>query len=63
MAIGVLCAFSSFYLKSKCDQKINREIFIIEMPQHLERVSNPMTDIMPDPLRRIAITHTQMPSE
>ena len=63
MAIGILCAFVSFYLKSKRDQKINREISIIEIPQHIERVSNPMTDIIPDPLRRIAITHTQMPSE
>uniref|UniRef100_A0A6C0K4G4 Uncharacterized protein n=1 Tax=viral metagenome TaxID=1070528 RepID=A0A6C0K4G4_9ZZZZ len=63
IAIGVLCAFVSFYLKSKRDQKINREISIIEIPQHIEKVRNPMTDIIPDPLRRIAITHTQMPSE
>jgi hypothetical protein len=63
MAIGVLCAFGSVYLKSKQQIKLIREISLTETPQHLERISNPMTDIIPDPLRRITVTHTPTPSE
>uniref|UniRef100_A0A6C0F6R4 Uncharacterized protein n=1 Tax=viral metagenome TaxID=1070528 RepID=A0A6C0F6R4_9ZZZZ len=63
VAIGVLCAFGSVYLKSKQQIKLIREISLTETPQHLERISNPMTDIIPDPLRRIMIEHTPLPSE
>ena len=63
LAIGVLCLFGSLYLKSKQQIKAAREISLTEAPQNLERVRNPMTDIIPDPLRRITITHTPSPSE
>jgi len=63
LAIGTLCLFGSLYLKSKQQIKAAREISLTEAPPHLERVSNPMQDVIPDPLRRIMITHTPSPSE
>ena len=62
LVIGVLVVFGSLYLKSK-QQKAAKELSLTEVPTHLERVSNPMTDVIPDPLRRITITHTPTPSE
>jgi len=62
LVIGVLVGFGSLYLNKKLLQKNERDISLTEPPTHLERVRNPMTDIIPDPLRRITITHTT-PSE
>jgi len=62
LVIGVLIFFGSLYLNKKSLQKNERDISLTEPPTHLERVSNPMTDIIPDPLRRITILHTT-PSE
>jgi hypothetical protein len=62
LVIGVLVVFGSLYLNKKSLQKNERDISLTEPPTHLERVSNPMTDIIPDPLRRITILHTT-PSE
>jgi len=61
-AIGSNVKRGSLYLNKKLLQKNERDISLTEPPTHLERVRNPMTDIIPDPLRRITITHTT-PSE
>jgi hypothetical protein len=63
LVIGVLVVFGSLYLNKKLVQKkAAKELSLTEPRPHLERVSNPMTDIIPDPLRRITITHTPAPT-
>lgn len=62
LVIGVLVSFGWLYLNKKYVKKIEREVSLTESKPHIERVSNPMTDIIPDPLRRITITHTPTPT-
>jgi hypothetical protein len=62
LILGLFGIFGVVYLKKKDAQKIKKEVSLTETPVHLERVSNPMTDVIPDPLRRITITHTPTPT-
>jgi hypothetical protein len=63
LAIGILCLFGSLYLKSKKQSSVVVEISPTEPYPHFERMSNPMMDVIPCPLKRIMIAHTPSPSE
>ena len=67
LAVGLICGVGALYLRHK--QKLNnyssneksndisREVSMFKRPVLLAREINPLTDLIPDPLRRIQINH------